>query len=300
MSSLPIIDLFLIGLIRGSLYSLIAAGIALIFGVVNCSSFINGDLAMLGGYIGYFLIVLGLDPVIAMIIVGPCLFAVGFLIEKTTIVPLRRRGEYGRWMLNTLIVSLGTSMIFQNLALIYFGATYRGAQHIWPGIIDILGVRISLERIITFVVSVCAIGIFWFFLRKTKMGRAMRAVSADEEGAELMGINRDKMYSLAFAVSAMLSGLAGFLLIPIFALYPTVGNSSVLRGWVIMIMGGVGNIKGAIICSLILGLVESYSLYFIGGGWQNVVFFLVVMMVLIFKPSGLFGMEAKSIWEKPH
>lgn len=296
-----IFNLFVIGLIRGSLYALIAAGIALIFGVANCSSFINGDLAMLGGYVGFFLTAAGINPIIALVGAASSLFVVGMFIEKSTVSPLRKRGEYGRWVLNTLIVSMGTSVVLQNAALILFGATFRGGTFIMlPGSITFLGVTLSADRIITFILSLVIISVFIVFLRYAKLGRALRCVSADEEGAELVGINRDRMYTLAFGLSSAISGIGGFLLIPIFALYPTVGSTTILVGWVILIMGGVGNVKGAIVCSLILGLVQSFAIYLLGSGWQNVILFVMVMAILIVKPSGLFGMGVKGIWEKPH
>lgn len=293
------VSLIFMGLLRGALYALVAASLSLVFGVLNIVSFMQGDLAMIGAYICFWLIyLLDLNPLIAIAISAASLFFLGYLIEKGFIYPLRRRGRYAEWVLNSFVLTLGLSIVFQNTALSLWGGYYRGFPYLWPGTVSFLGFSFSIERLIILSVSTAAILTFWIFLTRTKMGRAIRAVSIDEEASVMVGVNIDRIYSISMGLGAILSAVAGTLLLPIFSVYPTFGIAPSLKAWTVVIMAGLGNIKGAIVCSILLGLIEAFAFFFTTAGWQSVVSLVIVILVLLFKPSGIFGEKVKGIWER--
>ena len=294
-----LVEMIFIGLLRGGIYSLVAASLALLFGVMGVASFVQGDLAMLGAYIGYIIIASwGLDPLLSILVVIIVLFLFGLGIEKFLFSPLRRlSGE--RWVLNTFVLTLGVSIILQNSALIIAGATYRGLPCLWEGNIYLFGFSLALDRLLILLISITAISIFWAFLQKTKLGRAIRATSINEKAATIYGVNVNYIYLITVGISCMLAGVAGVLLIPILTIYPTVGTLPLQRAWVITIISGLGNVKGSIYCSFLVGIIETIAYYALSAGWQNVVLFFAVTLVLMLKPSGLFGKkEVKGVWEK--
>jgi branched-chain amino acid transport system permease protein len=293
-----LVQIVFIGLLRGGIYALMAASLALLFGVMGVASFVQGDLAMLGAYIGYIIISsLGLDPLLSILVVMVVLFLVGCGIEKSLFSPLRRlTGE--RWVLNTFVLTLGLSIILQNSVLIVAGPAYRGLPYLWEGSISLFGSTFSLDRLVILLISVMVISVFWAFLQKTKLGRAIRATSMNERAAAIHGINVNIIYVITVGLSCMLAGVAGVLLIPILTVYPTVGTLPLQRAWVITVISGLGNIKGSIYCSFLLGIIETIAYFTLSAGWQSVILFLAVVLVLLLRPSGLFRKEVKGIWEK--
>jgi len=294
-----LIYLIFMGLLRGALYALVAASLSLIFGVMNITSFMQGDLAMIGGYVCYWAIELfKVDPAIAIVLSGVALFGLGWILDKAFIFPLRKRVGYMEWVMHSFVLTLGLSIVFQNMALIICGPLERGFPYFWRGTVSVFGVHFGIMRVIIFCTSIGIITAFWIFLMRTRIGRAIRAVSIDEEAAVMVGVNIDRIYSLTLGLSAMLSGLAGALLLPLFSVYPTSGVQLSLNAWVIVIMAGLGNVKGAIFCSLLLGIIEAFTFYFASAGWQGVFGLVIVILILILRPSGIFGEEVKGIWER--
>jgi len=295
---LPIADIILTSLVRGAFYVLISASLALLFGIISVASFLHGDMAMLGGYVAFFaLVYLGLDPVIAVALTGGVMFLVGAFIERSLLLPLRRiSGKL--WMFNTFVLTLGISQILQNGTLAILGPSFHGVRSLWPGMIDVLGTSIAFDRFIMLVASVAIMVLLWAFMKFTKLGRAIRAVGINEESVPLFGVNVNMIYTFTFGLSALLAGVGGAFYMAVFTTYPLMGVTPNLKAWIVVVIAGLGNVKGAVFCAFLLALIETISSYVLSSGWPNVITVVLVVLVLLFKPSGLFGTEVRGIWEK--
>lgn len=294
----PILEVIISSLIRGSLYVLISASLALVFGIISVSSFIQGDMLMLGAYVTFFAItLLGLDPIFAIPLTALVMFSTGCLIEKGLLHPLRKvSGKL--WMFNTFVLTLGISQIIQNGVLIALGPMFRGVKSFWEGAVNIFGTTLPIDRIVLLISSVSIIILLWAFLKYTKLGRAIRAVGINEEAVTLFGIDINKIYTFTFGISGLLTGIAGAFYMVMFTAYPVVGVTPNLKAWIVVLIAGLGNVKGAVYCSFLLAFIETVAYYVLSAGWQNALIILVVVLVLLFKPAGLFGTEVKGIWEK--
>ena len=299
MAFTDLLDVLITGILRGGIYALMALGLALVFGVMNICNFAHGEFYMIGAYVAFFAIkAFGLDPIPAIVAAGLAGFVMGVLIEKGVFYALRRRSKED-WVMNTFLVTVGLSFIIQNMAFILWGATYRGTDAYWKGTVQITpGMGVSVDRIVSFLIAIVTMAAFWLFLRRTQIGRAIRAVSQEERGATLVGINLNNIHTLTFALSCMLAGVAGGSLLSITQAYPAMGAKPLLASWLVVIMVGLGNVSGSIIGGLIVGILEAASYYFLGAGWQNVVSLIVLILILLFKPSGLLGTEVKGVLER--
>lgn len=276
------------GLIYGSVYCVASIGLALIFGVMDLVNFAHGELYMLGGYASYFIVVLFFfDPITATILTFGLLFVVGIIIERVAIRPIRLTREAHH---NLFLTTLGISVIIQNLALIVWGAWYYGRPYYFEGTFQFLGTVISYERLMVLIISIIATTALWFLLQRTKTGTAIRAVSQNKVAAELVGINISQIYIITFGISAALAGAAGALLSPLLLVYPTVGLVIIFKCFVVVSMGGFGNVKGAIVSSYLLGIIEAVTVTLLSSSYSDIVAFIILILVLILKPEGLFGM----------
>jgi branched-chain amino acid transport system permease protein len=224
---------------------------------------------------------------------------VGYLTEKLVFLQMRKYGR-GDWVMNTFLVTVGISVVLQNLAKLLWTANYRGIPALWGGVAKIGTLTIAVDRVMALVIAVIAIAFLWFFLEKTKVGRAIRAVSQNEAGAMLLGINLKNIYALTLAVGCAMAGIAGACLLSVTPAYPTVGLVPLYKAWFVVILVGMGNVEGSIVGGLLVGLLETVSYYFLGAGWQDSVSLLVIALILLFKPSGLFGGKAgvQTAWER--
>lgn len=292
-------DLVITGILRGGMYALMAMGLALVFGVMNICQFAHGEFYMIGAYMAVFALkVFGLKPFLAILLAMVGGFVVGVLIERGIFYPLRRRSQE-EWVMNTFLLTVGLSFVLQNLALLIGKARYRGVPTYWKGTIRISPTMgVSVDRVIAFLIAMVTIGIFGLFLRRTQMGRAIRAVSQDERGAMLVGIDLDKIHTLTFGLSTMLTGIAGASLLPITQAYPAMGAGPLVASWFVVILVGLGNVGGSIIGGFIVGMLQTFSYYFLGAGWQDTVSLSILILILLFKPSGIFGTEVKGILER--
>jgi len=277
------------GLVRGAMYALMAAGLAVIFGILGVANFAHGALFMLGSYA---MVLVGIDlglPFAAGIAAAVLvLFAVGFALERTVIETLRRRA--GRdWLLDSFVLTIGLMVVLENLALIAFGSRRRGISQLIDGSLELGRAIISYERLFILVAAAAAGAALWAGMRYSAFGKALRATAQNPEAAQTLGIDIARIYSYSFGLGAALAGLAGALLISIYPAYPTVGYQPVVKGLAVVILGGLGHVPGAVIGGLVLGVVEAYSLLFMASGWQNVVTAGLVVLVLILRPSGLFA-----------
>lgn len=277
------------GLVRGAMYALMASGLSLIFGIMGVKNFSHGELFMLGTYVMFYTTaVLGLPWPIGVAAAAFVLFLVGMVLERTLIETLRQRA--GRdWLLDAFILTIGMLVVMQNLALIVFGTERRGVTGLVEGVFVSGSIIVSYERLMIIAVA-AGVGLaLWAFIRFTSLGKAIRAASQHPEAAQTLGIDIQRIYTVTFGIGAALAGLAGGLLISIYPAHPTVGFQPVIKSIACVILGGLGNVNGAIVAALLLGIIEAYSTFFMSAGWQNVVTAALVVLILIFRPSGLFS-----------
>ena len=281
------------GILRGGMYVLIALGLALVYGVMGIPNFAHGEYYLIGAYATYFaLTLLGVSPIIAILLGAVAGFVIGAVIEKLTFSPLRKRNT-GDWVTNAFMIGAGIQLIIQNGAQYLFTANYYGVTQLFPGSLAVAGINISNDRIIAFIIAVLALAGFWLFLKKTKTGISILAVADDEVGAMLMGVDIKKIHTLTYALSSMLAALAGGALISMTPAYPLMGTAPNLAAWFTVILVGVGNLSAVAIGGLMVGIIEVFSVYFFGAEWQNVISLSVIILILIFKPNGLFGRKQK-------
>ena len=287
------INILISGILRGGMYVLIALGLALVYGVMGIPNFAHGEYYLIGAYATYFaLTLLGVSPIIAILLGAVAGFVIGAVIEKLTFSPLRKRNT-GDWVTNAFMIGAGIQLIIQNGAQYLFSAYYYGVTQLFPGSLAVAGINISNDRIIAFIIAVLALAGFWLFLKKTKTGISILAVADDEVGAMLMGVDIKKIHTLTYALSSMLAALAGGALISMTPAYPLMGTAPNLAAWFTVILVGVGNLSAVAIGGLMVGIIEVFSVYFFGAEWQNVISLSVIILILIFKPNGLFGRKQK-------
>ena len=286
-------ELIFQGLVRGAMYALMGIGLSLIFGILGVVNFAHGEFFMLGTYAMYFVAaVLGLPFLAGVAAAAIVLFVVGVLVERALIEPLRQRA--GRdWLLDSFVLTIGLMVILQNLALLGFGSRRRGITSMVEGSVVFGDVTITYERLAILALAVVIVGLLAAYIKFTDTGRAIRATAQHPEAAQTLGIDINRIYTVAFGIGAALAGAAGALLISIFPAFPTVGYQPVLKSFAVVILGGLGNIPGAIAGGFVLGIVEAYAIFFMSAGWQSVITPLIIILVLVFRPQGLFTAQGE-------
>ena len=274
------------GLSTGAIYGLLCVGLSLIFGVMRVINLAHGEMVMLGMFGAYFgLEQLGLDPFLSILIWAPVLFAAGALLHRLLLVRIVAGGE-----LNTLLYTAGLSLLVANVALFLWTGDYRtitlpyGQLPLRP-----LGIAIPVPAAIAFGVALLVTGALWLFLGRTDLGRAIRATSQNAEAAVLMGIDVRWVATFTFGLGTALAGVAGVLLGPSLYLYPTVGEILIVKCFVIVVLGGLGSVPGAIAGGVLLGVVESLGAVYGSMAWKDGIGFVMFLLVLLYRPSGLFG-----------
>jgi branched-chain amino acid transport system permease protein len=237
-------------------------------------------------------------PLVGFLAAAIAGFILGAILERLIFRPLRMQSKSG-WVMNTFLLTVGISFVLTNGATLTIGATFRGIPNYWPvGTLTILGARVHFDRIMAFIISVLTIAALWFFLRQTRTGRAIRAVSQDETGAQLVGINLNFIYTLTFALATATAALAGAALLFMFQAYPTVGLKPLYVAWYVVMLAGLGNVAGAIVGGFIVAVLQTATQQFIGIAWESVVPVAAMILVLILVPSGIFGSEVKGVQEQ--
>ena len=275
------------GLRTGSIYALIAIGYTMVYGIAKMINFAHGDIIMVGAYALYFSIsVLGLPVPIALLITVIICGVLGVMIEKVAYKPLRSAPP-----LAVLITAIGMSFFLQSASLLIFGSTPIPFQSVIPNVnISIGPVVISSITVVTLIVTAIAMILLTLFVNKTKLGSAMRAVSEDKGAAELMGIDVNSTISMTFAIGSALAAVAGVLYICQYqSMKPTLGALPGIKAFVAAVLGGIGSIPGAMIGGILLGLIESVSKAYISTELADAIVFGVLIVVLLFRPSGLLG-----------
>jgi branched-chain amino acid transport system permease protein len=275
------------GLAVGCVYILLATGLNVIFGVMKQVNFAHGQLLMIGAYLTWTISVsAGLNAYLAILVSMLAVAVLGIAVERLTF-----RRVLGTDKLNEIFVSLGLIYIFENVAMLLWGTGTQQVASPLNGLSLNLfeGVSITYDRVVIVFVVITALIVFGLLINKTKIGLAMRATSQANNTAMLMGINVEKIYMITFAVGAALAAVAGGLYGVIFPFNYQVGAMPTIIAFAIIILGGLGSIKGAIVGGLLYGIAEQLATLFLGGTWGSAVAFAVLIVVLIFRPQGLFG-----------
>lgn len=288
------ISYFVNGLSLGSIYALIALGYTMVYGIAKMLNFAHGDVIMIGGYTVFMAMSTSWCPVWLSVIIGIIVCTVlGVVIEKIAYKPLRNAPS-----LAVLITAIGVSYLLQNLALLIFGSDSKNFTSIVKDAdpVTIGSVTISMETVLSIIVSVIIMICLTLFVNKTKAGKAMLAVSEDRGAAELMGINVNRTISLTFAIGSGLAGVASALLCSSYPqISPYTGAMPGIKAFVAAVFGGIGSIPGAMIGGILLGIIENLSKAYISSQLSDAIVFLVLIIVLIVRPTGIMG---KKIHEK--
>ena len=294
MSLLSIAEQALNGLVIGSIYALTALGLSIIFGVLRIVNFAHGELYMIGGY-AYFLLVasLGLPPVLAVALAAAVLFAIGAAVEVSLVRPVYT-GRVDRPDEYAIMITFALAILLQNLMLSIFGPWPQRPEPVFRGRVEIGELIISGDRLAAALVGALIIGVTLVALRYTWAGKTVRAVSQDRKAAETLGINVDRVSMYAFGIGAALAGAAGALIGPVFNVTPVMGVIPVVKAYVIVVLGGLGSVPGAILGALILGQVEVFATVLIPDttralAYKDAYGLLVLVLVLLLRPQGLFG-----------
>lgn len=274
------------GLIIGGSYVLIAVGLTLIFGILDAINLAHGEVYMLGAYVLYFLFgVWGLNYWAALILATGIIGIFGIVIEKLSFRPLRKQP-----LLNTMLVSIALAILLQNLAMLFWGADPKVVKTAMSEeVIQVFGVFLTVQRLVVLIVGAVTIILLHLLIEKTKIGKAMRAVAQDKDAAALMGISIDRVYTFTFAVGSALAAVAGALIAPIFQIFPTMGFVPFIKAFTVVILGGLGNVIGAIYAGFILGVAESLGAAYISTPYKDSFAFIILIIMLLLKPSGLMG-----------
>lgn len=274
------------GLLLGGVYGLVASGLTLIFGVLRIINFAHGAVMMLGMYATYWLHALaGLDPYLGIVVVAPLFFLVGMGIQRVVIEPNRHAAEH-----NQLLLTLGLALFFENLALVLWQADYRTLRVPYAAASFMLGeALVQMTRLVACGGAVVMAAALFGFLRMTDTGKAIRALAVEPEGAMLVGVNVSRIRAVAFGIGSACVAVAGALVTPFFYVAPDVGESFNIMAFVVVVLGGMGNFAGALLGGFIVGLAESLGAALLPGSLKHLVVFVIFVLVLLFRPAGLFG-----------
>jgi branched-chain amino acid transport system permease protein len=275
------------GIMLGSTYAIVAVGLTLVFGILHIPNFAHGHLYMFGAYIAFFLMTIaGLGFWTSLLASVAVMGAVGVILERLAYRPLRERPH-----IDSFISAIGALMILETSVIVIWGPQGRRIPNPYPGIIEVLGVTMSYQRLIVIVAAVSMILLLNLFIKRTTLGATIEAVAQNREGAMLVGIDVNKVSAITFAISAGTAAAAACLVAPIFIISPTMGALLGMKAFVIVILGGLGSIPGAIVGGYILGLLEAMGGGYLSAAYKDVYAFGALIVILSLKPTGLFGKE---------
>lgn len=281
-----IIDVFISGITIGSIYALMAVGMALVYGVTKVFNFAYGSFYGMGGYIAYTLFTRDCNYAVVFVVTIPALFLSGMIIERLLIRKIRERAS---WEIDAMMVTLGLAMFLDQLYFLIFGPTVKSLPTLFKGSVNIFNYNYSYQDISMFIIAIGTIWVLLQFLNKTRSGRAVRAVALDIEGARIVGIPVNQIFGLSFAISSVMVGVSGILLAPKYFVSPLGGWDILVKAWVITAFGGMGSLRGSLYAAYILGIVEAFVGWQFGFTWTLLVWFIILLGTLIIRPQGLLG-----------
>jgi branched-chain amino acid transport system permease protein len=279
------VNILAIGLLLGGIYALVSVGLNLIFGVIRIVNFAQGEFVMLGLYGALAAsLAINLDPYVAPLVVMPAMFLLGCTIYWFILRPLQAEP------MMQIFATFGLLMVFENTILGITGGVAQNVSSVISNISISLGpVQIGLSRILVFVAATLVTLALWWFLKSTLHGKAIRAVAQDRRAARLMGIDVEKIFMISFGVGAALAGLAGCLLAPLYTMSPQIGMNFIMPAFAVVVLGGLGSVPGAFVGGIVVGLTEAFAGFYLDPALKHAVLFMVFIIVLVVRPSGLFG-----------
>lgn len=279
-------DLLVASLLLGGIYVTISIGLNLVFGVMRVMNFAHGEFVMLAMYAVYWAYEAGgIDPYVAGLLVVPAVFLICITVLRPFVL----------WLANSpplvqVFATLGLSIALQNLALLLWAGNFRTIQTSYGNtLVDIATMRVPLTRLVAFVAAFLVVIALHLFMKHSFFGKAVRATAQNRRTARLMGINVERVHVLVFALGTSIAALAGVLLMPIYSVYPGAGFQLALIAFVVVVLGGLGSLPGAVLGGLLIGIVEVCSGYFIAPSMKQIVYFAVFILVLVMRPAGLLG-----------
>jgi len=276
------------GMVLGSVYALLSLGLTMIFGILGIVNFAQGELYMLGAYVGYFLIVVQKVPFLLALLISMLVMGVfGLLIERFPFRPIQGKADE-----SMILATVGLSVFLMNGAILLFGADPRRVETPFSDVFVHLGTfSISMQRILVFTVTVVLIILLTFFIRKTRMGKAMRACQQDLNAARIVGIDTKRVSMVTCFIGSALAAAAGVLIAPLFLVTPVMGLKVIAKAFVIVILGGLGNVAGAIMGGFIIGIAENLTAGFISSDLKDIIPFTILILILLLRPEGIFGKQ---------
>ncbi len=290
------VQTLILGTAIGGVYALMGVGLNLIFGVMRVANFAHGALYMIGGYAAYYLTLATGAPmpvaVIGAMVVGGC---VGYFVNAILLRPvyrsrLERPSEF------TLIVTFALSLMATSAAAVFLTPNYRKFEGMWPDTITLFGfVSMSGDRAVAFVTALILLCALLWLVHFTDLGRGWRALTQNRMGADIVGVDVFRLANLAFATSGALAAAAGAVLVPLYLAYPTMGESVIVKSFVIVVLGGLGSIAGSLVGGFLLGWAEALGSVYIGSGYTDIYGLVIMLVVLLFLPRGLFGISEREV-----
>src|SRR5512136_314283 len=276
------------GIVIGVINAISAIGVSLIVGIMKVVNFAHGEMYIFAGYFSYHLSTsLGLPPVLSLIVAVGFVFLFGLLMERTLIRP-----TYGDDMYS-LIITFVLSIVLQNLALLIFGPYPNKPPSLVSGATNLFGLFFyGNQRLASFFISIGILVSIFYLLKKTWFGKSIRAISQDREMSSLMGVDHVRMNMFSFGLGAALAGAAGVILAPVFPVTPTGSSSISLTAFVVVVLGGMGSLKGCVIGGLILGIIENLGAAYVSTMYRHIFGFIILILVLVFRPWGLYGQKS--------
>lgn len=277
-------EILIYGAVTSAIYAMLAVGFTLIFGVARVLNLAHGSFYALGAYGAYVLTsIVGLPLWLAAIlsVIGVAVF--GVLVEKILIRPLR----YSQ--LGVLMITLAIALVVEQTLFLTFGSEYRNVPAFVDAKVNIGGVDVAGQRLLTLVVAGVSIAVLYLFIQRTRLGSAILAISQDADAAKYMGIPSDRIFSLVMAVSAALAALAGIIAGPFLSVQPSMHLLPIVKAFAIVVVGGLGSIPGSILAAFMLGYAETIVAYEISTSWTEIVSVLATLLMLVFRPAGIFG-----------
>lgn len=271
------------GLMMGMTYVLIASGLTIVLGITRIINFAHGEFYMLGAFCAYYFFERAGVPYLATILLAIlAVGAFGMLVERVVFRPIRE------FFIPSIVVALGLAFFLSGGAVLVFGPEDKVITSPFPGVINFLGATFSMERLVVILIALVIMGALWYLVVRTKLGRALRSVAQDREAAALQGISVNWMCNLSMGIGCGLAGAAGVLLGPIFIVNPFLGSGAIIKALLVIILGGIGSMPGAVVGGLMLGFIESFGLTYLGG-ITEVLLFVIIFFLILFRPGGLMG-----------
>lgn len=274
------------GISAGWIYVLVALGLTLVFGIMRIVQLAHGEIYMLGAHAVYYVcVILGINVFVSFVISATALSLLGIIIERFLFRRFRGQLE------PSIIVAIGLILLFQTFAVVAFGSSEKNIPRLIPGILTVEGIRLSWDRVLAVLIGAGLMSVLAFFVKGTKIGQAMVAISQDTDAAALQGINVNRISSITMAIGCALAAIAGGLMGSIFSVEPFMGSFAISKGLAVIILGGLGSIAGAVAGGLILGLIDGVVPLYYSTTVAHIVGFASIVIILIIKPKGLMGRE---------